>query len=87
MMAWLILGDLRLLATSGYGQALVVKLGLVGALLALAAANKLRFVPAMKTGDGKAARHLARSIQIETAVILGLLATTAALTSVMTLPN
>ncbi|MEN8749688.1 CopD family protein, partial [Marivita sp.] len=84
---WLLLGDLRALVTTGYGQTLLIKLVLVGAVLTLAAANKLRFVPAMQAGDDKAARHLARSIEIETAVILVVLAATATLTSLLTLPN
>ncbi|PSL14537.1 copper resistance D family protein [Shimia abyssi] len=87
LMAWLLLGDLRALVATGYGQTLLIKLVLVGAILSLAAANKLRFVPAMQAGDDKAAHHLARSIEIETAVILLVLAATATLTSVLTLPN
>ncbi len=87
LMAWLLLGDLRALVTTGYGQTLLIKLVLVGAVLSLAAANKLRFVPAMQAGSDKAARHLARSIEIETAVILVVLAATATLTSVLALPN
>ncbi|MCT4609240.1 MAG: CopD family protein [Pelagimonas sp.] len=87
LMAWLLLGELQALVTTGYGQTLLIKLVLVSAILSLAAANKLRFVPAMRAGDGKAARHLARSIEIETAVMLVVLAATATLTSVVTLPN
>ncbi len=87
LMAWLLLGDLRALVATGYGQTLLTKLVLVGAILSLAVANKLRFVPAMQAGDEKAARHLVRSIEIETAVILAVLASTATLTSVLTLPN
>ena len=87
LMAWLLLGNLRMLVTTGYGQTLLVKLLLVGATLSLATANKLRFVPAMLDGDSKAARHLVRSIEIETSVILVVLAVTATLTSVLTLPN
>jgi putative copper resistance protein D len=87
LMAWLLLGDLRALVVTGYGQTLLIKLVLVGAVLTLAAANKLRFVPAMQAGDDNAARHLARSIEIETAVILVVLAATATLTSVLTLPS
>lgn len=86
-MGWLLTGTLRVLIATGYGQALMVKLALVAVVLMLAAANKLRFVPAMQAGDANAARHLARSIQIETAVILAVLAATATLTSVLTLPN
>lgn len=87
LMAWMLLGDLRALATTGYGQALLIKLLLVGSVLTLAAANKLRFVPAMQAGEDKAARHLARSIEIETVAILVVMAATATLTTVLTLPN
>ncbi|SLN10948.1 Copper resistance protein D [Falsiruegeria litorea R37] len=87
LMAWMLLGDLWALTTTSYGQILLIKLALVGVILALAAANKLRFVPAMQAGDHKAARHLARSIEIEAAIILVVLAATATLTSVLTLPN
>ncbi len=87
LMGWLLTGTLTGLISTGYGQALTVKLALVAVILMLAAANKLRFVPAMQAGNANAARHLARSIQIEAAVILAVLATTATLTSVLTLPN
>lgn len=87
LMAWMLLGDVRALTTTGYGQTLLIKIALVGVVLTLAAANKLRFVPAMQAGDDKAARHLARSIEIETAVILMVLVATATLTSVLILPN
>lgn len=86
-MAWLLLGSLTALFATGYGQALLTKLALVGVVLVLAATNKLRFIPAMQAGDAKSARHLARSIEIETLVILSALAATATLTSVLTLPN
>ncbi|WP_282120581.1 copper resistance D family protein [Ruegeria atlantica] len=87
LMAWMLLGDMRALMTTSYGQTLLIKLALVGVALTLAAANKLRFVPAMQSGDNNAARHLARSIEIETVIILMVLAATATLTSVLTLPN
>ncbi len=87
VMAWLLVGDPRALVATGYGRTLLVKLVLVATLLALAAANKLRFVPAMRAGDHSAARHLRRSIDVEAALILAALAVTAALTSVLTLPT
>jgi putative copper resistance protein D len=87
IMAWMLLGDVRALTTTGYGQTLLIKIALVGVVLTLAAANKLRFVPAMQAGDDKAARHLARSIEIVTTVILMVIVATATLTSVLTLPN
>ncbi len=86
-MAWLLVGNLQGLLFTGYGQALLFKVLLVGLLLILAAANKLRFVPAMQGGEAKAAQHLARSIEVEAIVVLVVLATTATLTSVLTLPN
>ncbi|MBO9436690.1 CopD family protein [Ruegeria sp. R13_0] len=87
LMAWMMLGEMWALMTTGYGQTLLIKLALVGAVLMLAAANKLRFVPAMQSGDHKAARDLVRSIEIEAVIIVVVLATTATLTSVLTLPN
>jgi putative copper resistance protein D len=87
VMAWLLLGTLTALPTTAYGQTLLVKLLLVAMVLGLAAANKLRFIPAMQRGDKRAARHLVRAINIETAVMFLVLAATATLTSVLTLPT
>lgn len=86
-MAWLLVGNLQGLLFTGYGQALLFKVFLAGLLLILAAANKLRFVPAMQSGETKAAQHLARSIEVEAIVVLVVLATTATLTSVLTVPS
>ncbi|WP_299643246.1 CopD family protein [uncultured Ruegeria sp.] len=86
-MAWLFVGNLQGLVFTGYGQALLFKVLLVSLLMILAAANKLRFVPAMQKGEGKAAQRLARSIEVEAIVLLAVLATTATLTSVLTLPS
>ncbi len=86
-MAWLLVGTLDGLLFTGYGQALLLKLGLVALLLTLAAANKLRFVPAMRGGQAKAARHLARSIEVEAMILFAILTTTATLTSVLTPPG
>ncbi|NVO54326.1 CopD family protein [Rhodobacteraceae bacterium B1Z28] len=86
LMAWMLVGDMWALMTTGYGQTLLIKLALVGAVLMLATANKLRFVPAMQSGENKAAHHLVRSIEIEAVIILVVLAATATLTSVLTLP-
>jgi len=87
IMAWLILGDLSALVTTGYGFTLAAKLVLVALVLSLAAANKLRFIPAMQAGDQSAAQKLVRSIEFETLIILVVFAATATLTSVLTLPN
>ena len=87
VLAWLLVGDLGTLLQTGYGRTLLVKIGLVGLVLLLAAANKMRFVPAMMAGNAQAAGHLARSIRIEALLILATLAATASLTSVVTLPE
>lgn len=87
IIGWMLTGNLTALVVTEYGQTLIAKVALVAVVLMLAATNKLWFVPAMQAGDARAARHLARSIQIETAVILAVLAATATLTSVLTLPN
>lgn len=87
LMAWMLLGDLKALITGAYGQALLLKLVLVGVVLTLATANKLRFVPAMQRGDNRAAQHLARSIEIESLVFLAILTATATLTSALALPS
>lgn len=69
---------------SQYGVVLVAKIVFVTALLGLGAINKLRFVPQLRTGDARAARHLARSISFEWIVILMIFAVTAALTTAFT---
>ena len=75
------------LVGTGYGQALIIKVLLVGLLLGLAAANKLRFIPALRVGDPAAANHLSKSISVEWLVILAVLGTTAVLTTNLTLPT
>lgn len=87
VMGWMLLGEFSALYNTDYGLTLLVKIALVGGLLGLAGANKLRFVPAIKAGDASAARHLARSIQFEAGIILAILAATATLTSVLSLPG
>jgi putative copper resistance protein D len=86
-MSYELVGSLSALISGGYGQALVLKVMFVAGLLGLAAANKLRFIPAMTTGDRAAAGRLAKSISFEWIVIVAVLLTTAVLTSVLTLPS
>lgn len=83
----LLLGSVSALLGTSYGLAFVTKIALVGAILALAAANKLRFVPAMAAGDSAAARHLAISLRVEGAAFLAVLSATAALTSLFSVPG
>ncbi len=86
-MGYALAGSLEALISTGYGQALIIKVLLVGLLLGPAAANKLRFIPALRSGDPAAAGHLTKSISVEWLVILAVLGTTAVLTTNLTLPT
>ncbi|MEX0367264.1 MAG: CopD family protein [Ruegeria sp.] len=86
VMAWGLLGSLSAL-TSAYGLVLIGKLVLVPVLLGLGAANKLRFVPAMRRGERQAARHLVRSVRFETFIAAAVLLATAILTGGPSLPE
>jgi copper transport protein len=70
---------LSALVDPGYGLALCGKLLLVGVLLAIAACNKLRFMPRLADGDVVALRTLRRSVRVETALVLLVFGATAAL--------
>ena len=86
-LAWYLVGSIGALLGTAYGQALLVKIALVGLLLTLAAMNKVRFVPGLIANDPQAGRRLARSIQLEWVCIAGILLATATFTSVLTLPT
>ena len=60
---------------------------IVSLLLGLAAANKLRFIPALRIGDPAAANHLSKSISAEWIVILAVLGMNTVLTTNLTLPT
>lgn len=85
--AWILTGSWANLIGSAYGQTLLAKVTIVSVLLALAAANKLRFVPQLAAGDAQAARHLSRSISVEWAAIIAILLATSILTSVLSVPT
>ncbi len=86
VMIYVLLGTPAALIGTAYGQALMMKIILVAALLGLAAINKLRYVPRLERGDVTAGRKLARSIGLEWVAVLAILAVTALLTSSLTLP-
>lgn len=69
-----------------YGWILLVKLGLVTTLLAFAALNKFRLVPALAAGEESARQALVTSIRFEALAAVAILLTTAVLTSVATPP-
>ena len=62
-----------------YGQLWLGKLGCALLLLGLAALNKLRLTPALARGDTGAPRALRRSVAVEAALMLAVVALTAAL--------
>ncbi len=86
-MGYQLVGSFTALVGTSYGQAMIIKVLLVGLLLGLAAANKLRFIPALRTGDSAVANHLSKSISVEWIVILAVLGMTAVLTTNLTLPT
>ena len=65
-----------------YGRLLVVKVAIFLLLLGLAGFNKLRLTPALLAGDAGAAVGLRRSIRLEFAAVLAILAVTATLTTI-----
>lgn len=70
-----------------YGWLLLGKLAAVAGLFGLAAMNKLALVPSLSRGDAAAAGRLVRSIRLEAAAILIILAVTATLTSTASPPT
>lgn len=68
--AGLLLRRWDLLFASWYGWGLMVKLGLVFGLIALAARHRLRLAPALAEGGEAARQRLARSIRIEAVLAL-----------------
>ena len=76
--SWILIGGLPGLVGTDHGRVALVKLALLLVLLALAAANRFRYAPAMGGPAGAGAkRGLRRSIAVESA--LGLAAVLAAL--------
>ncbi|WP_026375334.1 copper resistance D family protein [Aestuariibacter salexigens] len=76
-----LIGSVNALFTTSYGLTLLVKLGLVVSILGIAARNKLRLVPAIQSGEGRAL--LSQSIANEMIVAVLILSVTAALTTVV----
>jgi copper transport protein len=68
------------LTSTDYGQRLLVKLGLVAAVLAIAFWNKSRLTPALANGGDGAGAKMARSIRIESVVMLLIVGAAASLT-------
>ena len=77
MLAWLNLGSVSLLWTSAYGQALLIKMGLLVGVAALGAWNWRRVRPALGAAPG--ARRLRLSATAELLIGAALLGVTAVL--------
>lgn len=79
-------GPLELVGSS-YGWVFLLKILAVAVLLSLAAANKLRFVPRLSSGDASAAMHLRTSIAFEALCFLAIFTATATMTTAAQLPS
>ncbi|WP_225771590.1 copper resistance CopC/CopD family protein [Inquilinus sp. Marseille-Q2685] len=78
LLAVIQLGRVSALWPTAYGCVFLVKLALLLALFGLAALNRWRLTAPAEAGDGRAARHLARSAAVETALVLAIFAAAAA---------
>lgn len=65
------------LTASSYGVLLMIKLALFGLMVCLAAANRFRLAPLMACDAGQAMPHLKKSLAIEFAMALAILAVVA----------
>jgi putative copper resistance protein D len=86
-MSYALAGSVSALLATSYGNALILKVVYVAGLLALAAGNKMRFVPRMRRGDHAASANLTAAIKVEWVLFIAIFATTAVLTSTLTLPG
>lgn len=84
--AWFMTGSVAALFGTAYGWTLLAKLAGVTGLMALAALNKWRLVPALSEGRASALRTIRRSILLEIGFIALILVATATLTSITTPP-
>lgn len=85
VMTWNMLSSVSQLWETAWGLSLVVKLLLVGAILIIAAYNKLRIVPAMLAAASATKMQL--SLRYEIVVALLILATTAYLSTIVGLEH
>ncbi len=86
IMAFNLLASPSQLFSTEYGRTLGFKILIFFALLGLAALNKLRLVPALKTSQPNAAKRLRQSIMLESLLVATIFIITAILTTVTQLP-
>ncbi|MBL1421752.1 MAG: CopD family protein [Alphaproteobacteria bacterium] len=82
-----IVGSFAALFNSSYGISLLIKVAIVGVLLGLATLNKILFVPYIAAQRPKAVQWLRLTIAVEAVAFLAIFTVTAALTTIMTLPE
>ena len=80
VISWIQLASFEALLSTSYGVRLVVKIGLFGALLALAAYNKLILTPRILSGSSEAMVRLRQAIRVEYLLIVLVLAAAVTLT-------
>lgn len=80
IISWIQVRSPANLTSTDYGQRLLVKLGLVLAILAIAAWNKTSLTPALARNEATAGAKMARSIRVESVVMLLIVAAAASLT-------
>jgi putative copper resistance protein D len=85
--AYVLLGGIEPLWSTGYGRMLLAKIAIVAVVLGIAALNKWRFVPALAADGGSAASAFRRSLRVEAVVFLLVFAATAFLTTSFTVPE
>lgn len=85
--AYVLLGGVEPLWSSGYGRMLVAKVAIVGVVLGIAALNKWRFVPALAADGADAAPAFRQSLRVESAMFLLVFAATALLTTSFSVPE
>ena len=84
--AYLLLGDVSLIFTTQYGNVLLIKIVLAGALLSLAALNKFKLVPSLEINPSQAVSRFKNSVQFEIALVIVILTASSLLTTSMKLP-
>lgn len=80
VITWIQLADFQAFFSTQYGARLIVKLGLFGLLIALAAYNKLSLTPRILSGSTEAMTRLRQIIRIEYALIVLVLGAAVTLT-------
>lgn len=82
VLAWVHTGSLAAIVESSYGRTVAVKVTVVAAVVAVAAYNRLRLLPALRGGNEHAAARLQRTTAAEVVGIVLVLAVTAVLVGV-----